>query len=236
MITEFPGEVFGRQSRAQAEYPLCALLLAGSQIQAIDQEECPHRRQGGALVAIDEMLSLGYAMRQNGGLHRDVRALVVGVSCRPPQGGFEPMWVAELILSLSMTASEDLRVQVNDIADLQVEVMALIPRPRGQLSAVVIRQDLKSLGVLLDNAAPGSPYQLLEPPGRYESQLTIAELLDRNLAPGLVAQLFQVLGKRDNIAVTHSSDLDNVHGDQYIPGYTREAICPDIMRATHCLV
>lgn len=74
---------------AEAENPVCQFGVRRLDTPAVDLEEDEHGDQRCALVAVDELLTLRDPVREDGGLERQVRVLVVGIRFGPRDHAFQ---------------------------------------------------------------------------------------------------------------------------------------------------
>lgn len=108
----------------QAQHPLHALVLRSGEHVAVQVEEERKASEGGALVSLNEGLGFSDAVREDGGLHGEIRSFVVSVELRTCKGGFQPCSTAQLVLGLLFGALEYSSVQGEDLLSGQIACLA----------------------------------------------------------------------------------------------------------------
>jgi len=88
-LTDFVGEMLRCQIATESDDPRRELRVGGGDAVAVRLEECQHRDEGEALVAVEKRLAFGDAVREDGCLKRDVGVVVVRVRRRAGQRSLE---------------------------------------------------------------------------------------------------------------------------------------------------
>jgi hypothetical protein len=118
-------EIPWRHASTQAEDPSREFGVWHIQSKAVDLEKGEHCDERESLIAIDERLAFGDAMRERGGLESEIRLLVEQVVARAFERALEPGAVAELIAGLLGGAAADRCVQFQRVGELEPDRLVL---------------------------------------------------------------------------------------------------------------
>jgi len=92
-------------------------VVCGADAVRVDLPEAEHRDERGALVAVDERLGLGDAVRQDRRLEREVRLLVVRLAARARHCALERFAAPQVIRGLSDSRVEDHGVDLEGVLE-----------------------------------------------------------------------------------------------------------------------
>ena len=169
-----------------------------------------HGGQRYTLIPLDEELAFSYAMRKDGGLQDDVGLLVVGVACRPRERCLQAGGAAQLVAGFGVGTSEDLSVEADDV--LRLEVDSLFSGDRQPSASAVVRlEDPKRFTILSDDSASNAANPCADPVRRRNKQLTRGQFLYEYLAVRAIAEPFDPMRKRHDVAIADSPHLNDLH-------------------------
>lgn len=196
-------ELLRIKAPAQFQHPLKAVLLRCTKVIAIQVEEGRHRREGRALVALNEDLALGDSVREDRGLQSHVRLPVVSVAAWTAQSCFQSLGTPELVASLFYGALENAGVHGENPLEVEIEgvLQALLPRP------VVLGKEVERAAVARNRTIDRESQSSLGD----DSKVAAWQGFHHHRRAIHVAEVLELSRDRDDVAVADPPHPDRPH-------------------------